>query len=83
MRLKVKDWDPHTEDDSLVWVLAKIMDRNEGIVEIDAHRDPLVDTQEATRLLGFALFNLNKGKTQAAETLVRKAYVELTGREWD
>lgn len=38
---------------------------------------------EATRLLGFALFNLSKGNTSAVETLLRKAYVALTDKEWD
>jgi hypothetical protein len=40
------------------------------------------DIQAAVRLLGFALFNLNKGKTQAAETLMNKAYAALTGKPW-
>lgn len=39
--------------------------------------------QRAAHLLGFALFNLSKGKTTATETLMRKAYKELTGHEWD
>lgn len=28
--------DPHTEDDSLVWVLATIVDEDKNIVDIDA-----------------------------------------------
>jgi len=38
---------------------------------------------EATRLLGFALFNHHKGNADATETLMRKAYKALTGRGWD
>lgn len=41
------------------------------------------EDRKAVRLLGFALFNLNKGNTDAAETLMRKAYKALTGEEWD
>lgn len=41
------------------------------------------DTARATRLLGFALFNLGKGNTRAAETLMNKAYEALTGKRWD
>lgn len=36
--------------------------------------------REASRLLGFALFNLEKGKTEATKTLIKKAIVSL-GRE--
>lgn len=39
--------------------------------------------EEITRLLGFALFNLNKGNLSAVDTLVRKAYKANSGREWD
>lgn len=41
------------------------------------------DIERAIRLLGFALFNLSKGNTRAAETLMNKAYEALTGRPWD
>ena len=37
---------------------------------------------EATRLLGFALFNHEEEKTDAAAVLTRKAYKALTGHEW-
>ena len=39
--------------------------------------------QSAERLLGFALFNLNKRRYSATETLIRKAYKALAGRDWD
>lgn len=38
---------------------------------------------EASRLLGFALFNLNKANYRATETLMRKAFFALTETEWD
>jgi len=41
------------------------------------------ENKEVTRLIGFALFNLHKGKYDAVETLLRKAYVALTGKGWD
>ena len=41
------------------------------------------DVDGAVRLLGFALFNHAKGNSEATETLMRKAYKALTGREWD
>lgn len=45
--------------------------------------DTPADSQpEATRLLGFAMFNLNKGNTEAALTLMNKAYKALTGKAW-
>ena len=37
----------------------------------------------AVELIGFALFNLTKGNLAATETLLRKAYIALTGEEWD
>lgn len=37
------------------------------------------DWKEALRLLGFAQFNLAKGKTGAAQTLIDKALVALGG----
>lgn len=37
---------------------------------------------EAKRLLGFAQFNLAKGKTEATKTLVDKAIVALGGEAW-
>lgn len=41
------------------------------------------DKREISSFLGFALFNLNKGKYDAAEVLIRKAYKALNGKEWD
>ena len=39
--------------------------------------------KEAARLIGFALYNLHKENFAAVETLLRKAYIVLTGKEWD
>jgi hypothetical protein len=49
----------------------------------NCHQYINADNQSAVRLLGFALFNLHKGNSRAALTLMRKAYKALTGREWD
>lgn len=38
---------------------------------------------EARERIGWALFNLTKGNTRAANVLLRKAYKSLAGREWD
>lgn len=38
---------------------------------------------DALESLGFALFNLAKGKTVATEVLVRNAYFALFGGSWD
>jgi len=43
-----------------------------------------VDVDEARRLLNFALFNLHKGKLEAACTLIEKARLALGATEkWD
>jgi hypothetical protein len=42
-----------------------------------------LDVQRAIRLLGFALFNLAKGKTTATQTLVEKAREALGAPPWD
>jgi hypothetical protein len=44
---------------------------------------PTRDYASAERYLGFALFNLNKRNYSATETLLRKAFKELVGEEWD
>lgn len=44
---------------------------------------PDPETRYAERLVGFALFNLAKGKVQAVETLLGKAYESLSGERWD
>jgi len=41
------------------------------------------DKREVSRLLGWALFNLHKGNYEAVNTLLRKAYKALNGKEWD
>lgn len=41
------------------------------------------DFDKAVEMVGYALFNLTKGNSAAAETLLRKAYKYMTGREWD
>ncbi len=38
---------------------------------------------DARKSLGFALFNLSKGKTAATEVLMHNAYYALTGGHWD
>jgi hypothetical protein len=38
---------------------------------------------EAIRSLGFALFNLSKGKIAATEVLIHNAHYALTGYHWD
>lgn len=45
--------------------------------------DEIPDLQAAQEFLGFALFNHYKGKSNATAVLMRKAYAELAGREWD
>lgn len=40
------------------------------------------DILEARRLLGFAQFNLAKGKFEATKTLVDKALIALDGQPW-
>jgi hypothetical protein len=45
----------------------------------------MTEEQQArvARLIGFALYNLAKGKYDAVDTLLRKAYHEATGHAWD
>lgn len=52
MRLKVTNWDPHTEDDDLVWVLGRIVDEREGIVEINEAQDPIEFTGVTIQMSG-------------------------------
>jgi len=42
----------------------------------------LVASREASRLLGFALFNHYKDNRDATATLVVKAFKALTGKDW-
>ena len=49
----------------------------------NCHRAIDEDIESAARLRGFPLFNHAKGNTEATETLMRKAYKALAGREWD
>ena len=45
--------------------------------------EEIPDLEEVRRLLGFALFNLTKGKAAGASVILRTAYRDLTGEEWD
>ena len=45
--------------------------------------EEIPDLEEVRRLLGFALFNHYKGKHNAVAVLMRTAYRDLTGEEWD